>query len=70
VAAARFVEQLLLGRVELEVRQGFVLCKTKSYWINDDGEREEFLCGGTLLPSLRRRTPRLIRFDFGVAPNS
>ncbi len=66
VAGALFVEQLLLGRIELEVRQGILMLKTKSYWINDVGEREVFLRSGTLLPTFRRRPPRVIRIDFGL----
>lgn len=65
-AAARFLEQLLLGRIELEVRRGFLLQRTKSYWINHDGEREVFLRGGTVMPTLRPQPPRLIRLDFGA----
>lgn len=66
-AAARFLEQILLGRIELEVRRGFVMQKTKSFWINDAGEREVFLRGGTVMPTLRREAPRLIRLDFGAS---
>lgn len=65
VAAAKFVEQLLLGRVELEVRHGFLLQRTTSSWVDDAGEREVFLRGGTLLPSWRRGR-KTVRFDFGV----
>jgi hypothetical protein len=63
-AAARFLEQILLGRIELEVRRGFVMQKTKSFWINDAGEREVFLRGGTVMPTFRRQASRLIRLDF------
>lgn len=66
VAAFRFLEQLLLGRVELEVRQGFVMQRTRSIWINDADEREVFLRGGKVLPRLRRAEPEVVRFDFGV----
>lgn len=63
-AAARFLEQILLGRIELEIRRGFLMHKTKSFWINGDGEREVFLSGGTVMPTFRREPWRLIRFEF------
>lgn len=64
-AAARLLEQILLGRVELEVRRGFVLKKIKSYLIEDNGDRAMFLGSAMAMPTVRRHPPKLIRFDFG-----
>lgn len=64
-AALHLVEQLLLGRIELEVRSGRLMQKTRSYRITDTGERDVFLTSGTLLPHLHPRGPTVIRFDFG-----
>lgn len=66
VAAFRLLEQLLLGRVELEIRHGFVMQRTRSIWINDEGVREVFLRGGTVLPRLHRAEAEVVRFDFGA----
>ena len=66
VAAFRLLEQLLMGRIELEIRRGFVMQRTRSIWINDQDEREVFLRGGTLLPRLRRAEAEVVRFDFGA----
>lgn len=61
-----FLRALITGRVVLEVTHRLVYVKTRSYWINEDGERELFLSGGTVIPTLRwTPEPRILTFDFG-----
>ena len=46
------VECLLTGRVELHVWKRPLGVRTRSYWINEDGQPELFLRGGTFGPYL------------------
>lgn len=62
---AAFLRALMSGRVELHVTHRILYVKTVSYWINDDGERERFLRGGTVIPTFRwTREPIVKAFDF------
>ena len=64
-ATLTLVECLLTGRVELEVWKRPLGVKTRSYWLNDDGEAELFLRGGTVGPYFGwSKTPKTYRFDF------
>lgn len=64
-ATLALVEYLLTGRVELHVWKRPFAIKTRSYWINDQGEAELFLRGGTVGPFFGwSRTPEVNRFDF------
>lgn len=65
-AAFRMLEQLLLGKVVLEIRPGWAMQRTRSYLITDSGERHLFLDDGTILLRWRPSEPRLICFDFGA----
>ena len=59
-----FLRALLTGRIELEVSHRLLLVTTRSYWINDRGERELFLTGGTFIPTLQwTRAPLVRTFD-------
>ncbi len=59
-----FLRALLTGRIELRVSHRLLMVTTRSYWINERGERELFLSGGTLWPTLRWTPVPLIRtFD-------
>lgn len=60
-----FVEQLLTGRVRVEVLKRPLQVKTRSYWINDEGVPELFMRGGTVLPVLGwSRSPRIEQISF------
>lgn len=60
-----FLEALLTGRIELHVTHHMFYVKTLSYWINDAGERERFLSGGTVIPTFKwSREPIVRTFDF------
>ncbi len=64
-----FVEQLLLGRIELQVWTRPLMVKTRSYWINDRGERELFLRGGTAAWVFGwARRPEILRIEFAQDP--
>ncbi|MDJ0924633.1 MAG: hypothetical protein QNJ77_08730 [Acidimicrobiia bacterium] len=59
------VDYLMTDRIELHVWKRPLGVRTRSYWINDDGEAELFLRGGTVGPFLGwSRTPEIYRFDF------
>lgn len=45
-----FIEQLLTGRIRVEVLRRPLQVKTRAYWLNDEGQLELFLRGSTLLP--------------------
>jgi hypothetical protein len=63
--ALALVEYLLTGRIELQVWKRPLGVKTRSYWINDEGQAELFLRGGTAGPFFGwSREPELYRFDF------
>ena len=63
-ATLTLVECLLTGRIELHVQRGLLWVRTTSYWVNDAGERELFLRGSTLLPTLRRAAPVIRTFGY------
>jgi len=64
-ATLTLVECLLTGRVELHVWKRPLGIRTHSYWINEEGQPELFLRGGTFGPYLGwSRTPAIHRFDF------
>ena len=66
-AAGELVKAILAGRVELEVREGILMQRATSYLVDDQGNREAITRSGTLRPRRRPASPRLVRFDFGVA---
>lgn len=68
LAALRLLEQLLLGRIELDIRPGRITQKTRSYWITETGDRDLFLRGGTVLLKRHPGEQRVVRFDFGADP--
>jgi hypothetical protein len=52
-------------QIELQVWKRPLGVKTRSYWINEDGQAELFLRGGTAGPYFGwSRTPEIYRFDF------
>lgn len=60
-----FLESLMTGRVELHVTHRLLYVRTLSYWINDAGERELFLNGGTVIPTFKwSKAPTVRTFDF------
>lgn len=60
-----FLEALITGRIELHVSHRLIYVSTDSYWINDQGERERFLNGGTVIPTFRWTKEPIVRtFDF------
>ncbi|NND13958.1 MAG: hypothetical protein HKO10_08335 [Acidimicrobiia bacterium] len=60
-----FLEALMTGRIELHVTHRFLYVSTVSYWINDAGERERFLSGGTVIPTFKwTKEPIVKNFDF------
>ncbi len=60
-----FLEALMTGRIELHVTHRLFYVKTVSYWINDAGERERFLRGGTVIPTFKWSNEPIVRtFDF------
>ena len=64
-ATLTLVECLLTGRIELQVWKRPLGVKTRSYWINEDGQAELFLRGGTAGPYFGwSRTPEIYRFDY------
>jgi len=64
-ATLTLVECLLTGRIELQVWKRPLGVKTRSYWINEDGQAELFLRGGTVGPYFGwSRTPEIYRFDY------
>lgn len=64
-ATLTLVECLLTGRIELHVWKRPLGVKTRSYWINKDGQPELFLRGGTFGTYLGwARRPTIYRFDF------
>lgn len=63
---SEFLRALLRGRIELEVKHRLFYVATRSYWINDEGVRELFLRGGTVIPTLKWSTqPVVLTFDYG-----
>ena len=61
-----FLRELMSGRVELHVTHRLIYVKTLGFWINEEGERERFISGGTLIPTLRwSKQPNIKTFDFG-----
>lgn len=48
--AVAFVEQLLTGRIALDVWRRPLAIKTRSYWVDDDGAEHLFMRGGTIGP--------------------
>lgn len=60
-----FVEALMSGRIELHVWYRPMSVRTRSYWVNDAGERELFVRSSTLLPTLRRSGPEIRTFGYG-----
>lgn len=70
-ATLALVEYLLTGRIELHVWKRPLAITTRSYWINDAGQRELFLRGGTVGPFFGwSRTPEVYRFDFTESSSS
>jgi len=64
-ATLALVGSLLTGRVELHVWKRLLGVKTRSYWINEDGQPELFLRGFNGGPFFGwSRTPQTYRFDF------
>jgi len=64
-ATLSLVEALLTGRIELHVWRRPLAIRTRSFWINDEGESELFLRGGTVGPYFGwTRTPDVYRFDY------
>ena len=64
-ATLALVEYLLTGRIELQVWRRPLGVKTRSYWINENGQAELFLRGGTTGPYFGwSRTPEIYRFDY------
>jgi hypothetical protein len=64
-ATLSLVEYLLTGRIELQVWKRPLGIKTRSYWINEDGQQELFLRAGTAGPYFGwSRTPEIHRFDY------
>lgn len=64
-ATLTLVECLLTGRVELHIWKRPFGVKTRSFWINDNGQPELFLRSGTVGPFIGwSRAPEIHRFDF------
>jgi hypothetical protein len=62
---AALLRALMSGRVELHGTHRLFSVKTVSYWINDAGEKERLLRGGTVIPPFRwTREPIVKTFDF------
>lgn len=65
--ALAFVRYLITGRIELHMWRRPLALKTRSYWINDDGDRELFLRGSTIGPFFGWSSePEVHRFDFSA----
>lgn len=63
--ALSFVRYLVTGRIELDVWYRPLAVKTRSYWIDEDGDRQLFLRGGTLGAFFGwSKEPEVQRFDF------
>lgn len=69
-ASLAFVEALLTGRVETEVRKGWLWVHTRSWLVDEDGDCQLFLTGATLWPTFRRSGPEVHRMDFASAPTT
>lgn len=66
-----FVEQLLTGRIQVEVLQRPLQIKTRADWLNGEGQLELFLRGGTILPVIGwSRTPEIEQISFMPPPRS
>jgi hypothetical protein len=65
-AAFQLIEAAFRGHVELEVRQGLLAQRVKSYLINDAGERVVISRVGTFRLRRHKTPPALVRFDFGT----
>jgi hypothetical protein len=64
-ATLALVEYLLTGRIELHAWKRPLAIKTRSYWINEEGQPELFSRASTVGPSLGwSRQPEIYRFDF------
>ena len=64
-----FIEQLLVGRIRVEVLRRPFQIKTRTYWLNEDGQPELFLRSGTFLPVMGwSRTPRIEQINFMTQP--
>jgi len=59
-----FLEALMADRIELHVWKRPLWIRTRSYWVNEAGERELFLRGGTVLPTLGWSGPTVRRFGY------
>ena len=63
--ALAFIRYLVTGRIELDVWYRPLAVKTRSYWIDDEGNRQLFLRGGTVGPFFGwSKEPEVQRFDF------
>ena len=64
-ATLALVQSLLTGRVELHLWKRPFSIKTRSYWVDDDGQPVLFARTGTLGPFFGwSRGPKVYRFDF------
>ena len=64
-----FIEQLLTGRIRVEILRRPFQIKTRAYWLNDEGELELFLRGGTILPIVGwSRSPEVEQISFMTTP--
>ena len=63
-----FIEQLLTGRIRVEIIRRPLQIKARSYWLSEDGRPELFLRSGTFLPVFGwSRSPVVEQISF-VAP--
>ena len=63
--ALAFIRYLVTGRIELDVRYRPFAVNTRSYWIDDEGNRQLIVRGGTIGPFFGwTREPDVQRFDF------
>lgn len=64
-----FVEQLLTGRIRVEVLRRPFQIKTRAYWLNGEGKLELFLRGRTVLPTVGwSRSPDIEQISFMAPP--
>ncbi len=59
-----FLEALMTDRIELHVWKRPLWVRTRSYWVNEAGERELFLRGGTVSLTLGWNGPTVRRFGY------
>ena len=65
-AAFELVEAILVGRAELEVRDGVVMQRATSYLVDNEGKRTVITRSGTFRLRRGPAAENLVRFDFGA----